>query len=236
MSNEKVILFDCMETLIELYELPGEKEYALWAYEDSGMEKTWNGFDEFLEHFCLIRRMLKEKYPHHKEYDIRQRYRLIIEEKMGREEQSISDILEKLIDNYWNRYKKNCFVKQDVVDVLGALAKIYRMGVVSNFIVIDGVEELLRDHRIDCFFDFVVTSVLEGWRKPHPVIYNAALKMAGVEAKNAIFIGDDFINDFLTPKKMGFKALLYDKKAIYPDIKERFTQFEDLPEQISRLL
>lgn len=231
MTSDKVIIFDCMETLIDMVELPGDKEYAFWAFEGSGVENYWEGFEEFHSSFQTMRSTLKERTPHHKEYDIRERYRFMIENKIGKDRiRETNTMVEKLLSNYWSSYKKRCYVSLEVIDTLREIFTKYKLGVISNFLVKDGVEELLKTNGIESFFDFVITSVNEGWRKPHPNIYYSALEKAGVSAESVLFIGDDYINDFITPRQLGCQALLYDRNNAHPEIDLSFSHFEELPQ------
>lgn len=237
MRNIKWLMFDCMETLIDMTELPTVKEYALWSYRESGVEHYWNGFEEFLRDFRFSREMLKETPPKLKEYEIKERYKLFIRMKLEHlNEKRISRIADTLIDNYWKTYKSKCFVSREVKDVLSRLAKKFRLGVVSNFIVRGGVEELLAENGISEYFDFVVTSVNEGWRKPHPKIYYSALEKAGVNAQEVIFIGDDYENDFKVPGEIGFTSILYDREKKNTGIEPRFDNFLRLEEVINRVI
>jgi len=230
MSEYKFILFDCMETLIDMEDLPGEKEYALWALEGSGVETYWKDSEEFVQDFIFIRKLLKERQPCYKEFDIYERFQLIVERKLGSgRSEELAQIVGQLVANYWRTYIKMCYLGEDVRETLGILAGKYKLGVVSNFIVQGGVEQLLQLQGIDHCFQFVVTSVREGWRKPHPKIYEAALQRAGVaNRKEVLFIGDDLENDYLTPLTLGMEAILYDRNHKYPMIKDRFTSFRDL--------
>jgi putative hydrolase of the HAD superfamily len=230
---KRVIFFDCMETLIDMYELPGEREYALWAYVGSGVEEYWEDQAEFIADYRIIRQYLRAKLPPNKEYDIHYRYKLVVEKKIGqRKEQETKEIVDKLIFNYWNNYKARCYVSPEVADTLSFLAqKKYKMAVVSNFLVQGGIQELLSLHGLDKYIQSSVTSVDVGWRKPHSYIYEAALLELGVEADKVIFIGDDYQNDYLAPQKMGFKTLFYDPQDAYPHI-NRFITFEELRQRI----
>lgn len=231
MDNNKIIIFDCMETLVDMYEIPGEREYAFWAYEGSGVEHYWEGFEEFYGSFQIMRKTLRDRIPYHKEYDMRERYRFIIEKKIGtdrREETNL--IIEKLLRNYWIYYKDRCFVSSDVIHTLERISNKYKLGVISNFLIKDGVEEMLKRNGIDSYFDFVVTSVNVGWRKPHPLIYSTSLEKAAVSADGVLFIGDDYINDFITPRQLGYQALLYDRNNNYPELGSSFSYFEELLE------
>jgi putative hydrolase of the HAD superfamily len=92
----------------------------------------------------------------------------------------------------------------------------------------DGIEELLERNDLLDYFKFVVTSVKEGWRKPCPLIYSTAVQKAGVKMENIIFIGDDYINDYLGPKNFGLKAVLLDRYNKYPQLTERVQDFYSL--------
>lgn len=229
MCKNKAIFFDCMETLIDMYELPGDTGYALWAYEGSGVEKYWKDSEEFVEQHFFMRKFLKERPPLYREYSINERFQMIVERKLGsKEEKLVSDITEKLIANFWVKYKNQCYVSQEVIDTLDSLShKGYKMGVVSNFLVMGGVEELLTLLGLAKYFQFVVTSVEEGWRKPHSAIYERALFEAQAEPKEVIFIGDDYERDYLAPHRLGMKSFLYDRRALYPQA-NRFASFKAL--------
>jgi putative hydrolase of the HAD superfamily len=83
--------------------------------------------------------------------------------------------------------------------------------VVSNFKVPGGVEELLEAHHLKKFFDFVITSINIGWRKPHPEIYRQDLGYADTDLNNIHFIGDDISKDYSTLKELGISAILLDR-------------------------
>ena len=57
-------------------------------------------------------------------------------------------------------------------------------------------------------FDFVITSASHGWRKPHPSIFAAALTTAGVDAGDALFIGDHPLEDADGARRAGIRAVL----------------------------
>jgi putative hydrolase of the HAD superfamily len=235
MPQIKVILFDCMETLIDMTEIPGEKEYALWAYEGSGVEQYWQSPEGFVEQFRAVRKKLDETPPYHREYDITERFKRIIKLNKEENKEKEAELVRKLLINYWERYKAKCYVSEEVKYTLANLAAKYPLGVVSNFIVKQGVEELLKEWGIDQYFKFVVTSINLGWRKPHPRIYQAAFRKAGAQSREAVFIGDDYRNDYETPRLLGMKAILYDRYGKNPRIADRFTAFAQLPEKIFRL-
>lgn len=229
MGSLKVILFDCMETLIDLTELPAMRDYAVWAYNGSGVEDLWEDFEDFFRSYVSAKKALEDDLPKHKEYELLERFEVIarMNAQAGNENTAGTTAM-KLYTNYWRNYVSKCYVKEDVREVIIRLSGKYSLGVVSNFMVKDGIEELLKRNDLLDYFKFVVTSVKEGWRKPCPLIYSTAVQKAGVKMENIIFIGDDYINDYLGPKNFGLKAVLLDRYNKYPQLTERVQDFYSL--------
>jgi 2-haloacid dehalogenase/putative hydrolase of the HAD superfamily len=85
----------------------------------------------------------------------------------------------------------------------------YRLGMVSN-----GDAEELSAHLnglID-LFDAIVTSEELGVYKPHPRIFNEALRKLGVSHDKAAFVGDTVTADICGAKKAGLTAIWYNKR------------------------
>jgi putative hydrolase of the HAD superfamily len=59
--------------------------------------------------------------------------------------------------------------------------------------------------------DFKVTSFEVGYDKPRPEIFQLALDKAGVQANEAIFVGDQYDQDILGARGVGMHALLIDR-------------------------
>jgi putative hydrolase of the HAD superfamily len=222
MSGIKCILFDCMETLVDMSELPSLEDYAYWAFKGSGVEERWNGFDEFFGYYKAARGLLSEKYSDLREYEMTERYELLVRISFpGADPETVEQLAERISSNYWKEYKRRCYVSDDVKKTINELTGKYRLGVVSNFMVSGGIEELLEEGGIIKCFDLVVTSIAEGWRKPCDKIYFKALQGLGVCADETLFVGDDYVNDYIAPKKLGMKALLLDKYDRHTEVEER---------------
>ncbi len=227
--NKKWLFFDCMETLVDLTELPKLKDYAYWAFDGSGVEGLWNSFDDFFENYINARQSIAQEIPQDEEYEMHERMKRIVqlsfEDKQGI---AVNKISQMLYINYWKNYKSKCYVKKEVKSALELLGKKYRLAVVSNFMVMDGIEELLIENEIYDYFNFIVTSIKTGWRKPNINIYNEATKKARAKTGDITFIGDDYINDFITPRKIGMRSLLLDRNRQHTELGERVDNFEQL--------
>jgi HAD superfamily hydrolase (TIGR01549 family) len=96
--------------------------------------------------------------------------------------------------------------------VLKELLRNYRLGLISNS-VSDAPIRVLREETLLRFFEQVVLSKDVGYRKPNPRIFNYSLKRLGVRAKEAVFVGDSYVQDVLGAKRVGMKTIwLADEK------------------------
>lgn len=77
MRKIKYLFFDCMETLVDMDNLPETKDCALWSYYGSGVEKYWDDFDHFYKHYINARTALLEKEPDYEESSFFDRFFLI---------------------------------------------------------------------------------------------------------------------------------------------------------------
>ena len=98
----------------------------------------------------------------------------------------------------------------DVEELLKNLKKQgKKMGIVSNwdsrlFHICEGLQ-------LNQYFDFVLASAVFGASKPSPKIFEEALKRSGVEAKDAVHIGDSFKDDIEGARGVGVSAILIDR-------------------------
>jgi len=82
-----------------------------------------------------------------------------------------------------------------------------KLGLVSNFTYAPVIYASLRKLGINHFFDAVLVSDENGWRKPHKRIFLEALRKLQVTAKEAVFIGDNPLEDIKGAKEVGMKTV-----------------------------
>jgi FMN phosphatase YigB (HAD superfamily) len=66
-------------------------------------------------------------------------------------------------------------------------------------------------------FDLLVDSHLVGCRKPDAAIFRLALGRLGVEAGEAVFVGDSYVHDALAARDAGLRAVLLDPLDMHPE-------------------
>lgn len=228
MRNPEWILFDCMETIVDVVEKPELRKYSFWCYNGCGYESLWDGFDSFVEDYVRIRDNLKANHEKYRELNCLDIYRLMVSEKLPDNKQA-ETAAQRILQNYWANYVKNCYVDNTVLYTLRELSSRFHCGVVSNFMVDSGIEELLKRNDILQYFDFVVTSVRTGWKKPHLRIYDDAMSNIYVPKEKVLFVGDNYDCDYVGPRQYGFESLLLDKEDQYPQVTERIHAIRELP-------
>ena len=92
----------------------------------------------------------------------------------------------------------------------------YKLGIVSNFAIPECIQNLLKLHGFNEFFDAVVVSAAVNKRKPSPEIFNAALHALGVSASEAAVVGDTINADVEGARAVGAKSI-YIQRRIEPE-------------------
>lgn len=233
-SKIKYVFFDCMETIIDLYELPSRSDYAYWAYLNSGVEAYWNSFDYFLKDYEAAKIYFDSILTVNEEYDMLDRIKYVVNQNDKIASELRPTIVERLYNTFWDTYQSKCYVQQDVSETLIRLSEKYRLAVISNFKVKNGIEKLLDINNLNHLFDFIITSIDFGWRKPDIKIYQHALNLSKCLSRDVVFVGDDYENDFLVPRQLGMNALLLIKNE--NDIgKDRISSFLDIEDKLTEL-
>jgi putative hydrolase of the HAD superfamily len=175
LNEFKYIFFDCMET----------------------------NFSEFAKYYETSKIEIGVTLEMDEEYELVRRFELLVHKSKSIGLNIKTQVVTKLYENYWRTYKSKCYISPEVREVIIQLSKRYKLAIVSNFMVKDGIEELLFSNGIGELFDFIITSISVGWRKPHSRIYEISIQSAGCNNSEIIFVGDDYENDYLTPQRMG---------------------------------
>ncbi len=107
----------------------------------------------------------------------------------------------------------------------------YQLGIISNFE--SWLDDLLADLGLREVFDVTVISGIEGMEKPDPRIFRLALERAGIEANDAVYVGDNPEFDVDPPAALGMFPVLIDRRERLPDhVGARITDMANLVEVI----
>lgn len=100
-------------------------------------------------------------------------------------------------------------IEKGIHRILSDLQQDYKLGLITNFQQADLIPKILEDHQLYHFFrDCIVVSCQEELRKPHPDVMKLGLTKLGIDAGEAIYVGDDYWDDYIGAKKIGMFPIL----------------------------
>jgi len=215
----KAVFFDWFHTLA-LFDPPRENLHYQ-AYREFGIEMPTEK---------LIRGILVADRDWFKE-DIRDRV-----ESRSREEQvklalryqqtvlseagvnASRELLLRIVQRMQQLYEGVTFVLFD--DVLSTLETLKErqliLGLITN--ATKDMSSAYQKLGLTPYLDFVVNSQEVGANKPEPPIFLSALEKAGVEASEAVHVGDQYALDVLGARGVGITPVLIDRYDIAPEV------------------
>ena len=118
----------------------------------------------------------------------------------------------------------------DALPALGSLhASGLKLGLLSN--TARDLDEFVVHHGLTV--DALLTSRAHGKTKPHETIFRRMLELLGVEAGEAVMVGDTLEDDIEGARAVGMRAILVDREGRYPDDPERLDDLRSLPAAIA---
>lgn len=102
------------------------------------------------------------------------------------------------------------FMYDDVAPVLRELAgRGLKLGLISNSHRC--LVSFQRHFELDGLISAAVTSSQHGYVKPHPSIFHAALRQAGVDAHQSVMVGDSLVHDVEGARRVGMRGVLLNR-------------------------
>jgi len=125
----------------------------------------------------------------------------------------------------WEQHE-NFSLYDDALPVLDELRRHrLKVGLVTNGQ--RDLDEFVAHHRLEV--DAMVGSRLHGNIKPHPSIFESALRLLGVAPAEAAMVGDSYEDDIEGARALGMRAILLDRDGLRPDEAERIDTLLALP-------
>ena len=107
--------------------------------------------------------------------------------------------------NLWEVTFYHRELRPDARETLQALKdRGYRIGVISNNASLYNVFDVLEQYGIRAYMEDVTVSSVVGYRKPHPGIFQIALRQMQVTAAECVYVGDTVSRDIIGSKRAGF--------------------------------
>lgn len=92
------------------------------------------------------------------------------------------------------------------------------LGLISN--IDRDMKPTCRELGLEPYLNFIVTSGEVGVDKPKPLIFVAALERAGVDASEAVHVGDQYKLDVIGARGVGITPILIDRYDLYPEVSD----------------
>ena len=215
----KAVFFDLYHTLVR-YEPPRE-ELQSQALKEFGIDVGPEVFrrplvtaDEFI--YQEIARIPLSKRSEEDKMALWAQYQRVMLEEAGLE------VTDKLVIGMLGKMKQ---VKMTLVlfdDVLPTLSDLKSQGIVLGLIsnVESDITPLLKEVELLPLLQVVVTSRDGDFNKPQPEIFQEALRRGGVEAPEAIYVGDQYQVDVIGAKGAGMTGILLDRGNYFSGIND----------------
>lgn len=217
-NSIKVIFFDAAGTLIHLVE-PVGRTYARIA---KGLGET-SSEEVFEESFFEAWKKMPARVlnPNTREEDDKLWWRDLVFKMLSQMEITLNQVV--FFDEVYRYFAKpeawKLFEEVDIV--LESLQREgFRLGVISNFD--SRLFHLLDSYNVSHRMERIIVSSQVGMEKPQPEIFHYALQAFGIEAGEALHVGDHAQEDYAGARAAGLQAFLVQRPRV--DLKKVLEQ------------
>jgi len=213
----KAVFFDLYYTLVR-YE-PPQEELEAKALKDFGINASPEVFHRPLvaanEYMYeeIARRPLSQRSKEETMALYTQYQRIVLKEAgIEADEKLVLAMLGKM-----QQFKMKLVLFDDVAPALNDLkSRGLILGLISN--VERDLTATLNELGLPSWLDIVVTSLDSGFNKPQPEIFEEAMRRAGVQPSEAMYVGDQYKVDCVGADHAGMKGILLDRGGYFGEI------------------
>ena len=202
----KAVLFDFGQTLVDSADgfRTAEKEAQVRIRDDLGLDEPGASCpDTFLSEYRRLRKECQAASCYSR--------KTIWEAVYARfDRRADSALLEQWEDAYWQRVTAMTAPFPEAIEVLESLRRKYRIGLITN----TQGQPRGSEHRLaefpesERFFEVIIVAGESGIpAKPDPAPFVRCLSELGVEAAEAVYVGDDWRNDVCGAQDAGMRAV-----------------------------
>ncbi len=165
-------------------------------------------YDQFKHTYFEVRdQMYQQTEKNLEEVDFRIRISETVK-RFNSHKRCQTEVIEYAAEAFMDAFLEDLRVESFLSSLLTKLKSLYKLAIVSNFAYPPGLHRILQYFKLAQFFDTIVISGELGFRKPHPKIFEKALRKLNVTAKKSVFIGDSLKADIYGAKRVGIKTIL----------------------------
>jgi len=137
-----------------------------------------------------------------------------------------------IADNYIEYLPNNNYLLEGSLEVLDYLSQYYKLHIITN-----GFEEVqhkkMQNSAILDYFDTITTSEDAGVKKPHPLIFEKAIKKSGADVSNSVMIGDNLEADIVGAHQFGLHVIHLNSSG--QPVHNQYPQIQKLKELLNYL-
>jgi putative hydrolase of the HAD superfamily len=201
MSHFRAILCDLDNTLFHWDPCDERGRLAAHAALKAAAEVS---FEEFMSHHAVVRAELKVRLGGQGSNHNRLFFFSGIVERIVK--RARPSLVLTMYQRYWQAFFAAMKPHPDAHRVLSQLKRSCPLAMVSNHVAQPQYDKLVR-LGFEPYFDAVVVSEEAGFEKPDPRIFLAALTKLGVDAREAVMIGDHARGDIEGAHAAGLKTI-----------------------------
>ena len=211
MANIKAVIFDYIGTLVNCrsYSMDASREKLFNAILDAGFNVDRQDFlDAYIkahEKYRIIRfKQLKEVTN-----------AVWVAEalsELGYAVNADDSRVKDVLSVFFKDYVDSLTLRQGAKKLIKKASEQCKLGLISNFTYAPVVYSSLKQMGINKFFNAIVVSEANGYRKPSEHIFNEALDKLQVKACEAVYVGDSPVEDIKGAKDLGFKTVFVESQ------------------------
>ena len=213
------VFFDCFNTLIDDFDDSGDESGLGYLPELAvarGFFQTRDGF------IACYRQQRSASFPPGQEmlFDERLRRTLASGHPAESPDQIVA-VVSSMLEHWDHEYLRLLRPTPGAAAALAHWAVHKKLGVISNFFLPQYPAKYIRHFSLEHHFQFILDSAACGFKKPHPAIFQQAMKLAGLEAKDAsrvLFVGDRLDLDILPAREFGMQVLHFNRTRSRPGV------------------
>ena len=155
-------------------------------------------------------------------------------ERIGAPESEHGRLIKRVADGFRNIQLWSLVMPETPPFLASLRQQGYYLGVISNSV--GTMEEQLNRLGLAKYFRTILDSAIVGVEKPHPEIFQIALKRAEAQSSEAVFVGDTHATDIGGAQLAGLKGVLIDRVGAYPHAEcPKITALPDLNRVLGQL-
>jgi HAD superfamily hydrolase (TIGR01509 family) len=184
-----------------------------WLRDAAERELPEIAFDDLLPTLMRVTdEIVQARPPEYFEVPSRERFRRVLV-RLGVAETIAPAVAERLSQAHMAQLAAMTVLPLTHAGVLRTLAARCPLGLVSNFDHAPTARRVLADHDVARFFSTIVISDEFGRRKPHPSIFEEALRALDVSPEDALFVGDSVSDDIAGARNAGLRIVWLNAKG-----------------------